>query len=184
MRLPPTPLLAALLGLSQCHQDSTSSPAPVKQVDLLPPATQTGRRTFGFLLNGRAWNVDPNPFNGPRRTADYTYKRLRLYASGGIDSTNTAGLQVGGIVDVDIRGINAGGTYIIAGGDSSVVSYIGYNNGVAKCIYNADSAHPAIITVTKLDFSARIVSSIFSFTLQMPGCKNVVASEGRFDSLF
>jgi len=113
MRLPPTPLLlAALLGLSQCHQDPTPTPAPINQVDLLPPITQTGRRTFGFLLRGKAWNLAGSPFNGPRLTADYTYQRLRLSAIGGLDSTNAAGLLVGGYVGFDIRKINSTGTYI------------------------------------------------------------------------
>ena len=186
MRLPPTPLLlAALLGLSQCKKsDPTPPPPKPSQVDLLPPATQTGRRTFGFLLNGRAWNVEANPFNGPRFTADYTYKRLRLRAIGGIDSTSTTGLLVGGIVDVDIHNIFSSGTYIVSSNDSSSVEYAGYNNGPVKCLYSTDSTHPATVTVTKLDFNARIVSGTFSFILEAPGCKNVVVTEGRFDSLF
>jgi hypothetical protein len=179
----PSLLLAALLGLSQC-KNTAPAPAPVRQVELLPPPTETGRRTFGFLLNGKAWYVDPNPFNGPRFTADYTYKRLRLYASGGIDSTNVAGLRVGGIVGFDIRNILAAGTYTIDGRDSSSVGYVSYNDGPAKCTYQTDSTHPATVTVTKLDFNARIVSGTFSFTLETPGCKKVVVTQGRFDSLF
>ena len=185
MRLPPTPLLlAALLGLSQCRKDPAPNPVPVRQADLLPPATQTGQRTFGFLLRGKAWHLAGSPFNGPRFTADYTYQRLRLSAIGGLDSTNVAGLLVGGYIGFDIRKISSPGTYIINGNDSSSVSYESYNDGNAKCLYSTDSTHPATVTVTKLDFSARIVSGTFSFTLETPGCKNVVVTEGRFDGVF
>jgi hypothetical protein len=175
-------LLAALLGLSQCKNNSPT-PTPINQVELLPPATQTGRETFGFLLNGRAWNLNGNP-SRPAFTADYTYPRLQLRAIGGIDSTNTAGLLVGGTINIYIINANSTGTYVVSDKDSSSVEYTGYNSGPSKCLYSTDNTHLATVTVTRLDFNARIVSGTFSFILETPGCKNVVVTQGRFDSLF
>lgn len=181
MRLPHTPLLlAALLGLSQCHQDPAPTPVPVKQVDLLPPATQAGRRTFGFLLNGRAWNLTGNP-SRPAFTADYTYRRLRLSALGGIDSTTTSGLLIGGSIGIEIDDLITPKKYVIATKDSSSV---GYNDVLSGCTYYADATHPATVTITRFDGPTRIVSGTFSFTLETPGCGRVVITEGRFDTVF
>ena len=67
------PLYLALLLLTQCSKSNTDDPAPVapNPVDALPPATQTGQRTFGCLLNGKAWTPAGNPFGGPLLSAAY-----------------------------------------------------------------------------------------------------------------
>jgi hypothetical protein len=170
-------LLATLLGLSQC-KNTTPAPAPIRQVDLLPPPTQTGRRTFGCLLNGKAWNLIGNP-SRPAFTADYTYRRLRLSALGGIDSTNAAGLLVGGSIGIEIDDLIMPKEYILATRDSSA---LGYND--TKCTYYTNATHSATVTITRFDGPARIVSGTFSCTLETPNCGKVVITEGRFDTVF
>ena len=49
---PYLPLLAALLGLSQCTKDDPEAG--------LPSATQTGANTFGCLVNGQVWTPKGN----------------------------------------------------------------------------------------------------------------------------
>lgn len=59
---PPHPLLyAALLLLTQCSK-CKNDPTPADPASQLPPATQTGRNTFGCLVDGQAWT--PNGNNG------------------------------------------------------------------------------------------------------------------------
>ena len=45
-------LLLLLLGTEGCKKDM---PAPINELDKLPPATQTGQGTFGCLINGKAY---------------------------------------------------------------------------------------------------------------------------------
>ena len=73
----PLPLLAALLGLSQCKK---TEPAAARPEDQLPPATQTGANTFGCLLNGQPWT--PGGSNG---TDNYKVVYDPGYAGGSLD---------------------------------------------------------------------------------------------------
>ena len=175
--------LTALLGLGQCKK-SEPDPAPVvNPIDLLPPATQTGQRTFGCLLNGQAWIPVGNPLNGPIFTAEYftlqSYKNhLSLKASGACFRNNYSD---GGVIGIGIDNITAPGRYILNQKDTSSV---GYTRISPSCYYTSDAAHPAIVTITKLDFTNRIVSGTFSFTLETASCGKVVVTDGRFDSPF
>lgn len=57
-----------LLG-SACDREE---PQPVDPVSLLPPATQTGENTLGFLLDGEPWT--PNRlFQGQYRESDSAF---------------------------------------------------------------------------------------------------------------
>ena len=62
-------LLLALLN--SCCSDDDNSQTPIDQ---LPPETQTGANTFGFLVNGEAINVT----NTSQQTAIYQGGILQL----------------------------------------------------------------------------------------------------------
>ncbi|TYC08776.1 hypothetical protein ES677_14145 [Bizionia gelidisalsuginis] len=48
-------LLTVTLTLSCCNNDDDTT--PTNPIDQLPPTTQTGANTFGFLVNGEPINV-------------------------------------------------------------------------------------------------------------------------------
>lgn len=148
---------------------------------MLPPATQTGQRTFGCLVNGKAWNLNGNPLNGPLFTTTYRNALLHLSATGALDSLTSSGLRVGGSIGITVDKITAPGKYLLATRDSS---YAGYNNVTTSCTYYTDAMHPATVIITKLDLVNRIVSGTFAFTLETPACGKVTVTDGRFDSLF
>ena len=171
-------MLAALLGLSQCRKDPAPTPPPVNQVDLLPSATQTGRRTFGCLVNGQPWTPAGNPFAGPLFTAEYDKQHLRLIATRGIVSNGATTLEA---IQIEIDSISGPKKFILSSDNSS---FTNYENVTAKCIYYTDATHPAAVIITRLDLVNRIVSGTFDFTLETPGCGKVTVTEGRFDSPF
>ena len=47
--------LATLTQCSKCKRDDPQPQPPKDQFSLLPPETQTGQRTFGCLINGKAY---------------------------------------------------------------------------------------------------------------------------------
>jgi hypothetical protein len=125
-------LLAALLGLSQCRKDPAPIPPPINQADLLPPATQTGRRTFGCLVDGKAWNLVGNP-SRPAFTAQYSStNRLSLSAIGTSSSSGTATED---IIQFSINKLITAEQYNRSGDTCSVV----YKRFTTNCTYHTTS---------------------------------------------
>ncbi|MDQ2770915.1 MAG: DUF6252 family protein [Bacteroidota bacterium] len=167
-------LLAALLGLSQCHK---KDPEPVDQ---LPPATQTGANTFGCLVNGQVWT--PQGYNG-RSNYSVSYD---------------AGLN-GGVFDLSVYRYNPGSpdeqslvlyaNQAARAGDYSFRSpqrtRASFEDDKTNCYWSSrDSAttyRRGTLTITRLDLQAGIISGTFSFTLHKPGCDSVRVTNGRFD---
>ena len=170
------PLYLALLLLTQCSKCKTDDPAPVapNPVDMLPPATQTGQRTFGCLLNGQPWNLAGNPFGGPLLATSYSSNRLAVVAN----RSSTNGFER---ISFVIRNLYASGAYPVT---DSTRNFALYENFTTGCSTYTSSTPVGTVALTRLDLVNRIVSGTFSFTLEKPGCGRVVVTDGRFDSRF
>ncbi|UOQ98671.1 DUF6252 family protein [Hymenobacter sp. 5317J-9] len=169
-------LLALLSSLGGCKKDPAPEP-PTDPLSLLPPETQTGRRTFGCLVNGQAWTPAGSPLGGPVLTAQYLNKHLSVVASG----LTSDGKSSGGVIQIGIDNITTVGRYTLIRRDTSFVSY---DDVRTNCLYYPNASHPATVEITKLDLPNRIVSGRFSFTLETPGCGRVEVTNGRFDCPF
>ena len=170
-------LLAALLGLSQCHQPDAG---PARPEDQLPPATQNGTYAFGFLLNGQPWT--PKGSNG---TDNYKLIYDPGYHGGTLEirayrylpgQTNNQYLYLAG------SPISKPGTYPLDG----VAAGAYYSTGIIGPCYEYTDPTPGFkmsgqLVVTRLDRQAGIVSGTFAFTLSQPGCDTIKATYGRFD---
>jgi hypothetical protein len=175
------PLYLALLLFAQfssCKRADTEPEPPANSADLLPPATQTGQRTFGCLLNGQPWTPAGNPFSGPLFSSQYFNRHLSLVANRNIVSN---GITTRETIQIDIDDVDSPREFSIVKKDTSFVNYQNLNT---NCIFFTDRAHPARVTITRLDLVYRIVSGRFSFTLETPSCGRVEVTEGRFDSRF
>ena len=174
------PLLALAL-LTQCAGCKTNDPAPkppATQLDLLPPETQTGQRTFGCLVNGQAWTPAGSPLSGPLFSSQYGVKHLSLVAN---RNAISGGLTTRETIQIDIDDVNTVGVFQLTRRD---ISFANYQNLNTSCEYFTDATHPATVEVTRLDLVNRIVSGRFAFTLETPGCGKLVVTDGRFDSRF
>ncbi|SDY37750.1 hypothetical protein [Hymenobacter psychrophilus] len=178
-----TLLLAALLGLSQCHKkDQGPAPAPES---LLPPATQTGANTFGCLLNGQPWT--PSGFNG---TSNYSVSYDPTYNGGTFDlrtyrypSGNQNSDKDQQYIILYARGLTQIGTHDLAN-DNKVNSTATLNDRKSGCDYH--DRYPQFyrrgsLMITRLDLQAGIISGTFDFTLYKPGCDTIKITNGRFD---
>ena len=174
--------LAALLALAlltECHH---KDPDPQKPEDLLPPATQTGARTFGCLVNGQAWVPEGKPLdnysvilyepsiNSPsgaqfniqvsRNTKRFEY--INLFCGPIIPQKRLYAMSLGKF--------EAMGAYDGFYGDYSSVYNLTYLAGQVE--------------LTRVDEQAGVVAGTFWFTALRPGGDTLKVTQGRFDYKF
>lgn len=146
----------------------------------LPPVTQEGKNTLGFLLNGKTWT--PKGFNGNPNMSIYydpAYRNgtLNIYC-----------------YYLPNSGSNERQSFTIAGDSIQSIGRLSFglhdfavvfrDNFHFKCDYNSNDSTviaSGYCNITKLDKVKGIFSGIFSFTLIKPGCDTIRITEGRFD---
>ncbi len=102
-------ILFVFLFFTACKKHTIT---PVNQLSLLPPATQTGARTFGCLVNGQAYiPQNQNLLEGPDLQCNYIYTEggYHLTVAGG--NKNSAGVLSDVIVGTDSLAVAEGGVY-------------------------------------------------------------------------
>lgn len=167
-----TILLLILTSSSNCKKGGLPG-------DKLPAATQEGKNTCGFLVNGKVWL--PRGDNGfPNLNCDYDETFMGgafningyMYESGANNSISfvvaSDSIQATGLYKLNLRAGRVGR----------------YRNGIVSCTYQWDDTipnHNAFLNITKLDKQKRIVSGTFGFAQMKQGCEEVRITEGRFD---
>ena len=171
-------ILFVMLGAS-CKKDKTEP----TELSKLPPATQTGAKTFGCLVNGVAFI--------PQSNCNFLCNPPLQF---GYDNSN------GGQFFVEVNNDNMKQT-IVWGIDTCTVAkkYNYYqsinhpirlslrpnnNNCVLSTVIDSEVASTAngYIDITRFDLSNRIISGTFEFTLSKNGCETKTITNGRFDA--
>ena len=147
----------------------------------LPSATQEGKNTLGFLLNGQPWKPQGN--NG---TANLS-----------IDVDLSFNQGIFGIAAYRI--INSNNREYFGIGVSDSLNYISINNSltmrknsIAKARFSPNSCDMSFydttvfrngqLIITKLDKINRIIAGKFNATLFQTGCGDTIRiTDGRFD---
>lgn len=169
----PALLLAALLGLSQCNK---RDPDPLSQ---LPPATQTGQRTIGCLINGQAWT--PQGFDGTSNySVDYDQGLggsfdIRAYRYQQQPNSNYQYLVLEGSRLYEPK------VYSIQDSLNARVVFNDRRNGCNLNSLDKGTYRRGTLTITRFDKQAGIIAGTFEFTLAKPGCDSVRVTQGRFD---
>jgi hypothetical protein len=167
-----TILLLIITSSSNCIKNGTYKAQ-------LPPATQEGKNTCGFLVNGKVWLPrGDNGFSNLNCIYDETFMggafniNGYMYESGANNSISFVvaidSLQSSGLYKLNVKGGGVGK----------------YCNGVTLCCYHWTDTiqnHNAFLNITKLDKQKRIVSGTFEFALTTSGCDTVRITQGRFD---
>lgn len=148
----------------------------------LPPATQEGKNTCGFLVNGKVWTprgdngypnlicvYDETFMGGAFNINGYSYESdfRTSFVVSGRDIKNTGIYKLNLNIDQSVR-----------------FSTYDYTNYCAYEWYDTIPNHNAFLNITKLDKVNRIVSGTFEFALIKPGCNPVRITKGRFDMKF
>jgi hypothetical protein len=164
-------ILITALSLSCCDKDDDK---PKTELEKLPPATQTGARTFGCLLDGVAFV--PTKSNG---SSFYQYVNGFYFSLQGNKYVNKELILLG--LSTDNLKIEEGKTYILQDKIDG--------NASAKYFDDNDesrttSTEKGEMTITKLDFTKNIVSGTFFYDIK--DSKGIVhkITNGRFDMPF
>lgn len=147
----------------------------------LPPATQEGKNTFGFLLNGVPWtpqgirgtanlsiDYDPGFKNGIFSIVAYNFipRSSEQFIIGVRDSLNTINAPIT---------LNLSQTSLYSVSFKKTCDYFSQLDDVSSA---------GSLTITKLDRTKGTISGAFNITLSKPGCETITITDGRFDMKF
>jgi hypothetical protein len=169
--------VAIVLMAASCKKE-------VEEIDLLPPATQSGKNTFGclvddkaFLPKGRAFNPLPHQgFDLEVPTGDRWLCKIF-----GLRNVSEGLFEVR--LHTDSLLLEEGKTYNLASGKGEVTGiYNRYTFSSSDDLYNTDGiAHTGQLHVTRFDRDARIISGTFWYDAVNSEGVVVKIREGRFD---
>ena len=163
-------LFFTAIFLQSCELFGDDNDAPPK----LPEATQTGKNTFGFKLNGEVVNITN------------TSKQVAIYQNGGLIiggqlKENGKLRQVSLFLSETNLGelISENNSYIL---NSNKVPKGEYYNELDDCFYFTTPSYIGNITITRFDKINYIISGKFNFNAYSDTCLNSIkVTEGRFD---
>lgn len=152
-------------------------------LDKLPPATQEGKNTFGCLVNGKSWMPD----NGCDWLCPKDLKFYYDFDNGGTFDV-VAELSAGNRNEVIVLGFypcnKTGVKKFFTGDVTAAVTYLDRNETECRRDYSSKDSNTSIsgtINITRFDLEKGIISGIFEFTLNKPGCETLNITNGRFD---
>jgi hypothetical protein len=163
----PLAICFMLLTGMKCKKDNQQ---PDKEQ--LPPVTQTGAHTFGFLLNGEVW-LPKTPLLMER--LDLTYDPDYKSGSFGITANRYLSSESEMRLSIGLIGVNKIGKYDFQ--NNGVI----YKDTKSGCYYFENRIVTGSITITKLDLANKFISGTFEFKLEKDGCPTINATQGRFD---
>ena len=152
----------------------------------LPPATQIGANTFGFLLNGQPWV--PKGYNGSGNNLSINYDPgfnngvvgITAYrAIANLPNTQTAGI-----------GIRDSLNYMTFPKSFKLSNKSLFRAGVTKDVFcmllsfDINTHCNGELIIDKLDKQKRIIAGRFYYTLHQNGCDTIKVTNGRFDMKF
>lgn len=156
-------LLLSLLGLGGCNDDDNNT--PTNPVDLLPPATQTGANTFGYLINGEPLSITNS------------YHMTAIYQGGGV--------QFGGggvyMVVLDPFTVNIPYVFMGIGEGTARAKYTKQIEEGITCFYEYGHTYEGFVKFSKIDTNNYIISGTFEFSTVNEQCDTVRITNGRFD---
>jgi hypothetical protein len=147
----------------------------------LPPATQEGKNTIGFLLNGKPWT--PSGFDGTANLSidvDFGFSKgifgIAAYRIGqGINESFGIGSDSLNYMMYPI-------TLAINSSSDAQVRFSKQPCSIDffdRTVYRSGS-----LTISKLDKDDRIIAGTFTANLYRQGCDTVKITDGRFDMKF
>jgi hypothetical protein len=162
-------LLVTIFIFNQsCDLFKSNDPKPKTELEKLPPATQTGKNTFGCLVNGKAWV--------PKTSVDAyaVYQSGILTIAGEVENPNTQSISIvleenGNIINVGEYPLNEPPYF-----EGKVFLSL-------ECMYEGADVISGTIQITKFDKSNYIISGLFEFTTEKEFCEKLVIKNGRFD---
>lgn len=154
-----------------------------KEVNELPPATQTGAHTFGAKVDGNLWvtqGFGPVPANDILDAHFAPGKDLYINARNFASSPNETEFEL------FIKGVTAPGTYPFNLERSGITNSYGYyvkRNITPENEWVTTTQYQGSVIITKIDTISRFVSGTFQFNaINLYNAPQPLSvTEGRFD---
>ena len=168
--------IVTLFTFSKCKKDVVTT-----DDNGLPAATQEGKNTLGFLINGQAWK--PQGFDGSANLSvdvDFGYNNgifsLAAYRITGNDR------QAFGIGCDSLNSITFPTTLKIQKKSSAQIALS--KNPCSIDYFDTTVLREGVLKINKLDKINHIIAGTFSVTLIKSGCDTFKITDGRFDMKF
>ena len=176
----PTLLLAAALLAAGCKKDAPEAD--------LPPATQEGKNTAGFLLDGQPWlpkasAIGNNPYTvsaayGPIRRAHRLSMSMFRYQD--VNNSQSLTLYLAGVRTPGTYQLNQNIDPLVISGPEPSHAYYRITSG-ARDFYTGSTARGQVV-ITRLDTVARVVAGTFEAKVREDsGPDSLSITQGRFD---
>ena len=174
-----------LMAGTRCIDEKDISPADLPKE--LPPVTQLGVNTFGFVIDGRVWRDYGVVCNGTLR-CDSNRVRVQRFASGPPEYDLRAALstkQHNEFIGMQLLYVRQPGVYGWSSGRPQPAASLTFTDASATPIrkYMSRRSIPFYVSVTRLDTVQRIIAGVFAgtFSQDTDSTKTVVITDGRFD---
>lgn len=155
-----------------------------KEVDELPPVSQTGANTFGAKVDGELWA--PKGF-GPFPANDILQARMTGTSYLTIDAKNFASSPNETQFQILVAGVTGPGTYQL-NNDVVLPSSLSYGYYVKRNVtplneWVTSASIGGSVTITRLDTVNKVVSGTFQFNAMnlYNTPQQLTVTEGRFD---
>tara|TARA_R110002050_G_scaffold80217_5_gene171715 strand:+ start:980 stop:1489 length:510 start_codon:yes stop_codon:yes gene_type:complete len=125
----------------------------------LPEATQIGKNTFGFKVNGEVVNIT----NTSKQTAIYQNEFIQFGA--------------GGVYIIIENPLEINKNYLL----NRKSSYYVDPNPQLECHYEFEDSYEGNVTFTKIDRTNYIISGTFEFSTKTGNCDDIKITQGVFD---
>ena len=145
----------------------------------LPAATQQGKNTLAFMLNGQAWT--PKGFNGTANLSvdvDFGFND-GIFNVVGYRTTNSTTEQFTIGISDSLNVITVPHTFIIFPNSVFGISYT--KNPCDYFSKESATISKGTLVITKLDRINKIISGTFEGSLSKSGCETIQITDGRFD---
>lgn len=152
--------------------------ASCKKEEVLPEATQRGKKAFGCYVNGELW-VPKGRSSTFQSNFSLTYEPGYKGGSLEIDVYRRFGENPEDKEDMHIYTgqMDSEGIYKLDNPKTGAAIFRG------RCIYGREVEifREGILEITRLDLEEGIISGKFEFVLAKEGCDTIRVTEGRFD---
>ena len=175
-------LFATLLAASCKKEKAQDNPT---ELEMLPPATQTGANTFGCLVNGKAWTVQNKDCS---IICDDPFKVFYDGANGGnltIIGKNIDGAKpINQSIIIGLDSTNYKNTFILNTNNALHLGFTFVNNNLFIRSWDSLVMANGNVMLTKYDLANGIISGNFEFSLIKPNNETINITNGRFDKKF
>jgi len=167
--------LLTVLITGNCKKD-------LDELSKLPMPTQEGKRTFGCLINGKAWIPENGGIILTTPPLRFSYENINGGMFGIIAEKDNQNTDQSIIIGID--SCTTVRKYNLSSNNTIRITYNDFRNAVCSRYSSRDSGIVAtgFVNITRFDLGNGIISGTFEFSLSQSGCLPLIINGGRFDA--